>query len=397
MSLLSKCNGCEYSASCGQHRHGSNLCGADTGEINRSSRRWVSIIPPMRLATFTLALAFAMAARAEETPPRLPPPPAPEQEPWSLDLTVHDFGIGIGNSKHVDGLRLNFRDVAPFTVHGINVTLWMPANTADGEVDGLAIGLPVTGAGTLRGLGVGFGLGITREAGGVGLGILGVGSGGALRGIFVGGLGVGSGGDLDGLAAGGLGVGCGGNVRGILFGGLGAGCGGNITGIAAGGLGVGAGGRIRGIVLGGLGAGSGGGIDGIAVGGLGVGAGGDLRGLAIGGLGVGAGGTILGVAVGGLGVGAPRIRGAVAALAAGGQDVQGMVIAPGYFEILPDGQMTGVSVSAFNRIRGEQRGLAIGLVNYAAILHGVQIGLVNWADNNPSGLKILPIANAHFD
>ncbi len=34
---------------------------------------------------------------------------------------------------------------------------------------------------------------------------------------------------------------------------------------------------------------------------------------------------------------------------------------------------------------------------YAANLHGVQIGLVNWADNNPSGLKILPIANAHFD
>jgi hypothetical protein len=59
--------------------------------------------------------------------------------------------------------------------------------------------------------------------------------------------------------------------------------------------------------------------------------------------------------------------------------------------------MTGLSVSAFNRIRGEQRGLAIGIVNYAESLHGMQIGLLNWAENNPSGLKILPVANAHFD
>src|SRR3954467_216737 len=135
----------------------------------------------MRLAFLTLALALAAPAGAEATPDA-PPPPPPDEEAWSLDLTVDDFGIGIGNSKHIDGLRLNFRDVAPFTVHGINLTLWLPASSADGEVDGIALGLPVTGAGTLRGVGVGFGLGIGREADGVGVGILAVGSGGALRG-----------------------------------------------------------------------------------------------------------------------------------------------------------------------------------------------------------------------
>ena len=39
----------------------------------------------------------------------------------------------------------------------------------------------------------------------------------------------------------------------------------------------------------------------------------------------------------------------------------------------------------------------IGIINYTGSLHGVQLGLVNWAGNNPSGLKLLPIANAHID
>jgi hypothetical protein len=73
------------------------------------------------------------------------------------------------------------------------------------------------------------------------------------------------------------------------------------------------------------------------------------------------------------------------------------VIAPAYFHLAEGGKVEGVSISAFNRVLGEQRGLAIGLVNYASRLHGVQIGLVNWADNNPTGLKVLPVANAHFE
>ena len=81
----------------------------------------------------------------------------------------------------------------------------------------------------------------------------------------------------------------------------------------------------------------------------------------------------------------------------GGKEVQGVVVAPAYFHLAAGGRLEGVSVSAFNRVLGEQRGLAIGLLNYASRLHGVQIGLVNWADNNPAGLKVLPVANAHFE
>ena len=82
-----------------------------------------------------------------------------EPRPWSLDLTVHDVGIGIGNSRHIDGLRLNFRDTAPFQAHGVNATIWVPGKGAENsEVDGLALGLPLTGAGTIRGLAVGIGL-----------------------------------------------------------------------------------------------------------------------------------------------------------------------------------------------------------------------------------------------
>src|SRR5438874_1315535 len=245
------------------------------------------------MSLLALLVAASLAARAETPEPREVLPaheaPPPEDQPWSLDLTVHDVGIGIGNSKHIDGLRLNFRDVAPFTVHGINVTVWTPAEhekgSFSGDVTGLALGLPATGAGTLRGVGLGFGVAVEKTLDGVG----------------------------------------------------------------------------------------------------------------IGGLGIGAGGGIEGVAVAGLGVGSPRIRGLVAALAAGGQDVEGVAIAPAYFYINESGRFTGVSLSAFNRIEGEQYGLVIGIINYTPHLHGVQLGLINWAGNNPSGLKLLPIANAHFD
>jgi hypothetical protein len=371
-------------------------------------------------AALLAASLVSSATRAQQEEPR----------PWSADLTVHDIGIGIGNSRHIDGLRLNFRDTAPFEAHGVNATIWIPdKNGAKSEVDGLALGLPLTGAGTLRGLGLGFGVAAEKTLDGVAAGVLGAGSGGRVRGILAGGLGAGTGGDLIGVAAAGLGAFAGGNVDGLVAGGLGAGAGGDITGIGLGGLGVGAGGRARGIFLGGLGVGAGGGIDGIAVGflgvgsggslrgigvgglgvgagdgaqgilvgGLGVGSGRDIQGLAVGGLGVGAGGAIQGVAIAGLGVGAPRIQGLAIALVAGGQEIQGAVIAPAYFHLSENGRFEGVSISAFNRVLGEQRGLAIGLVNYASRLYGVQIGLVNWADNNPPGLKVLPIANAHFE
>src|SRR5262245_12548576 len=70
----------------------------------------------LRLAQGLPAAAAQPASHATQT--------TAAPRPWSLDLTFHDVGLGIGNSAHIDGLRLNFRDTAPAIVHGINLTLW---------------------------------------------------------------------------------------------------------------------------------------------------------------------------------------------------------------------------------------------------------------------------------
>jgi hypothetical protein len=61
------------------------------------------------------------------------------------------------------------------------------------------------------------------------------------------------------------------------------------------------------------------------------------------------------------------------------------------------GRLTGVSISAFNQIKGYQSGVSIGIVNYAAKLHGIQIGLINYVRDNPKFLKVLPVINFRFD
>ena len=58
--------------------------------------------------------------------------------------------------------------------------------------------------------------------------------------------------------------------------------------------------------------------------------------------------------------------------------------------------MTGVSVSAFNHIRGYQRGVAIGVVNYAYDIKGIQLGILNHVESNPRYLRWLPIFNTRF-
>jgi hypothetical protein len=285
-----------------------------------------------------------------------------------LDLTVNHVGLAIGDVPRVAGLRINYRDRNLEWVNGVNVTIWSPygegSGTVHGTVRGLALGLPLTGA---------------ERIDGIAMGIFGVGASNRIRGLGVGGLGLGAGGKLEGVMVGGLGVGTGGGM----------------TGIGVGGLGIGSGGRMRGVFVGGLGVGGGGSVDGIAIGGLGVGVGGDITGLAIGGLGVGAGGTLHGIGIGGLGVGAPRIEGiAVSALGVGAQDAKGALIAP--WVKIEHGEIQGLAIGGFNQVRGLHHGLAIGIVNYAEELQGVQIGLINIARNNPSGAKVLPIANAHF-
>ena len=284
----------------------------------------------------------------------------------SLDLMYHTTGISFGDSRLVHGIRLNFRDARMREVVGVNATVWTPYAPVRGVVKGLALGLPITGARSISGLGLAaFGVGAEEDFSGLGAGLIGVGAGRDLSGIFFGRIGAGAGRNMKGITIGGVGAGAGGNMKGIAIGGIGAGAGGNMTGFA---------GSL-----------------------VGVGAGGDVRGIVVSGIGAGAGGTLRGLAVGGLGVGAPRVRGIALGLNAGGADVVGGVVAPVYFTIRDDGSeggyVKGVTLSSWNDIRGEQHGLSIGLLNTAWDLHGWQVGLLNYARNNPKGLRLLPLFN----
>jgi hypothetical protein len=60
-------------------------------------------------------------------------------------------------------------------------------------------------------------------------------------------------------------------------------------------------------------------------------------------------------------------------------------------------ELRGVSIAGYNRIKGDQFGLAIGLYNYAKRLRGVQLGLINNARNNRGLLRVLPLVNVHLD
>lgn len=346
-----------------------------------------------------------------------------------LDLTIDHWGLGIGNVRRVNGLRLNYRDRGPFVANGVNATIWLPHDPALGVVNGVALGLPATGARTISGLALAIaGVGADDVIDGIAIAPVGVGSGNGLHGIMLTGIGGGTGGDITGLAlagigmgsgsslrgvmVGGVGTGTGGDAAGVLIGGVGSGVGGSLRGISIGGVGTGAGGDVLGLLVGGVGAGAGGSMTGIGIGGVGIGAGGDYKGLAVAGVGAGAGGRfegivvagvgagagelLKGLAIAGVGVGAPRVEGAVISTTAGAEEARGAFIAPAYFRITREGELTGFSISAFNQIKGKQHGLAIGIFNYAHELHGVQIGVLNYAGNNRSALRLLPVVNVHL-
>jgi len=385
-----------------------------------------------------------------------PPAPLAAQDGRSLDATINGVGISIGDSPEVIGLRLNFRDRYLRRVDGVNITIWSP-HEETGVVNGIAVGLPMTGAReingitlapagvvvgdrlrgltltlggagaggriegitvaaagigsgedvrglSLAGVGIGtrddlrgaaiagIGLGVGRDLRGIGAGGIGLGVGRDLRGAGAGIIGVGVGGDMHGLVAGGIGTGIGGDARGLAAGGVGVGIGNDGVGIVVGGVGAAVGGDMLGLSIAGVGLGIGGDLMGVSLTGIGFGAGGDVKGVHVAGLGIGAGGTLQGLSLSGGGIGAPRIEGVAVALAIGTNELRGLAIAPAYFRVDEGGNTRGVNVSAFNHIRGTQRGLAIGIVNFARVLDGTQIGLLNYAANK-SSWRLLPIVN----
>jgi hypothetical protein len=336
------------------------------------------------------ALAWAPAVLLAATVPPL--------AGHSLDIPSKKWGISFGNSQRFSGIRFNFRDSAVQRVDGVNLTLWQPCkDDKEAVVNGLSLGT-IPGGGRLRGIQLGIlGVAAETELKGINLAGLGAGCGGDIAGLTVGLLGAGCGGSMTGVNLGGLGLGAGKDVRGITIGGLGAGTGGSMIGINIGGLGVGAGEDLVGLNVGGIGVGAGKNMAGINIGGIGAGAGDDMAGINVGGIGVGAGDRLIGLSVAGLGAGAPTVRGVtVGGLAVGGQDVAGILIAGGFTKIGEGGRLTGGAASPFNYVKGAQTGLAIGVVNYAWTVKGLQIGLVNIVRDNPRGLRVLPVFNTSF-
>jgi hypothetical protein len=132
----------------------------------------------------------------------------------------------------------------------------------------------------------------------------------------------------------------------------------------------------------------------VAIGGLGAG-GEDVKGLALA-LGGIAGERLDGIMVAGLGVGATeRIRGiALGTLLAFAPEVTGVMA----------GALNGLYIDRidledflhFELANKRFTGLSIGLVNYTARLRGVQLGLFNYAGNNPRWLRLLPFVNVHL-
>jgi hypothetical protein len=309
-----------------------------------------------------------------------------------LDLTIRDYGIAIGDKAHMTGLRINYRDRDLREINGVNLTFWSPYEPPTGVVNGLALGLPVTGARTVNGALVGvLGGGVSGSLNGVGIGGLGIGAGGDANGVMVGLLGVGVGGRMNGISIGGVGMGSGGSIRGIQVGGIGIGSGGDLTGISLGLVGVGAAGKVSGLAIGGIGVGGGSGFEGVGVGGIGLGSGGNMTGLMVGGVGVGSGGRIRGLSLAVGGVGAVELQGiAVSGLGAGAKYAHAIILTPGYFKIEDDGRFDGGAIGGITNVRGAQHGLTIGLFNYARELHGAQIGLINVSEND-GNRRVLPL------
>ncbi len=324
-------------------------------------------------------------------------------------------GIGFGNLPTFSGVRFNFIDRNVEKLSGINVTIWQPKNESEqtGTMTGLSLGLPLAmGTENKRGMNLGvLGVGVKKNLWGFNFGGFGVGAGGSISGVNIGGLGIGAGGDLNGINIGGLGAGSGGDVNGINIGGLGIGASGNLSGFNFGGIGVGGGGKVSGITIGGVGVGASGDLSGVTLSAVGIGSGGVVRGLSISGIGIGAGKELQGIAIAGVGIGAPKVKAITLSLAAGSQDMKGLIIAPAYMQVgytnknvndgvetktEVEGVFTGISVSAVNNVKGESKGINIGLVNITRRIKGVQFGLINIVKENRRGLRVLPIFNTRF-
>lgn len=361
---------------------------------------------------------------------------------WSLDLGFRGYGLSIGNSVRWNGIRLNFSDRGVLAVNGLNLTFGAPKENPRAVFNGAAVGLAPVGK-SFRGLTFGLvGAVAHRSFDGVSLAGLGLVSNGTMKGVNLSGLGAVADGDMVGLNLVGLGTVAKGRLTGLNVAGLGIVAQEDMVGINLAGLGAVSQGRMWGTNAAGLAAVSEGSMVGLNFAGLGLVAEAGMTGLNFGGVAVVAGDRMTGLNLAGVAVVAKQqigislagvavvaeeqVRGAAVAgvaVVAGDGPIQGLTVTLGTVKssrmisgfafagyrveapqvqgwvvplaTLQAGRLEGVSLSAYNRVSGIQRGLAIGLVNYARELHGFQVGVVNVAGNNRGIARVLPILNLH--
>ena len=293
-----------------------------------------------------------------------------DSESPHLNVPLKNFGLSMGNSRGINGIRINLRDDGLQYVNGVNFTLWIPKDNDDAEINGWAVGLIAPDAGEINGISLG---GIGVEGGdltGIVVGTIGV-SAESVSGITFGGIGLASG-RIRGIALGGIGLATQ-RLRGIGIGGIGIACE-ELNGFAAGSIGA-AVENANGIVVGGIGVASEE-INGFGFGLIGV-ATEKLRGGAFGGIGIAAE-SVRGICLGGVGVVTEESTGASVAVGE-----------------IRSNDLVGFGMAGYCRIKGSQRGLTIALLNHADELHGFQLGAINIARNNSGIFKVLPLINYH--
>jgi hypothetical protein len=324
----------------------------------------------------------------------------------SLDLAVKNIGLSFGNSRRFNGLRLNLVDDGVEEMNGVNVTLWKPGRNPDAAMRGLMLGLVAINAADLRGVSIG-GLAVVGESCVEGISIAGLASvaEGSITGISIAGLASVAEGNMAGISLAGLASVTEKSMTGISIAGLAAVAERSMTGISVAGLAIAGEDEINGLAasLGSII--SDGDINGVALGAVGLLGlrssrseddegysrsldispsftgirARNVRWLAIHGMDIRAEDSLLGMGISGIALRADEIRGGA---------VAGIVV--------KTRDLGGVSISSVNYVDGPQIGVSIGIVNYARELRGFQLGLLNIAKNNPRGLRVLPVLNAHL-
>ena len=340
----------------------------------------------------------------------------------SLDLAVKNIGLSFGNSRRFNGLRLNLVDDGVEEMNGVNVTLWKPGRNPDAAMRGLMLGLVAINAADLRGVSIG-GLAVVGESCVEGISIAGLASvaEGSMTGFSIAGLASVAEGNMAGISLAGLASVTEKSMTGISIAGLAAVAERSMTGISVAGLAAVAERNMTGISVAGLAIAGEDEINGLAaslgsiisdgdINGVALGAVGllglrssrseddegysrsldispsftgirarNVRWLAIHGMDIRAEDSLLGMGISGIALRADEIRGGA---------VAGIVV--------KTRDLGGVSISSVNYVDGPQIGVSIGIVNYARELRGFQLGLLNIAKNNPRGLRVLPVLNAHL-